>query len=87
MGEQRKDIRTGVAIVLKIAWPDKEIREAASLNYSHGGVLTNNPFDEIPPIGTPMTVQVTTLVKGKAAPVLPVVVVRASQNDLAFQFI
>lgn len=86
MNEQRKDVRTGVEIIIKIAWTGKEIREASSSNYSHGGMLINNPFGEIPPVGTPMTVQVTTLVNGKEAPVLPVVVVRASLDEIAFQF-
>ncbi len=86
MNEKRKDVRTGVEIEMSIHWLNKGRHKAASSNYSHGGVLTNNPFDEIPTVGTTMTVQVTTLVNGKEAPILPVVVVRASQNEIAFQF-
>jgi hypothetical protein len=84
--EQREDIRIGVEIDMNIDWLDRKKQVATSFNYSDGGILTKNPFHEIPAVGTPMTLQVTTLVNGKEAPLLPAVVIRATMDEIAFKF-
>ncbi len=87
MNEQRKDVRTGVEIEMNVTWPGKGTAFSSSFNYSHGGVLTKNPFADVPAAGTVMTVQVRELGNGKEAPILGVTVVRASADEIAFQFV
>jgi len=86
MIEQRKQQRTEVEIEIRVNWLEQRNEVSTSFNYSDGGILARNPFCDIPAVGTPMTIQVTTLVNGKEAPVLPVSVVRSSKDQIAFKF-
>lgn len=87
MNEQRADVRTGVEIEMNVLWPGKGTACSASFNYSHGGLLMKNPFAEVPESGTVMTLQVKELGNGAEAPEVLVVVVRASQSEIAFKFV
>jgi hypothetical protein len=86
MNEMRDDIRIGVGIEMLIDWLDKDKQVSTSFNYSDGGILTNNPFGEIPAVGTEMTLQVNTLIKGNPAPILTAEVLRATNDEIAFKF-
>jgi PilZ domain len=84
--EQRKQERIEVEIEIRVNWPEQRKEVTTTFNYSDGGILASNPFSDIPAVGTPMTLQVTRLVNGKEAPVLPAIVVRATKDQIAFKF-
>jgi hypothetical protein len=86
MIEQRKQMRTEVEIEIRVNWLERGKEVSTTFNYSDGGILARNPFGDIPAVGTPMTLQVTTLVDGKEAPVLPAEVIRATMDQIAFMF-
>ena len=86
MIEQRRHERIEVEIELRVNWLERCIEVTTTFNYSDGGILARNPFNEIPEPGTPMTLQVTQLIEGKEAPVLPAEVVRANRAQIAFKF-
>jgi hypothetical protein len=87
MEDNRRDSRIGVEIEVIIDWPNKDTQISTSSNCSNFGMLTKNPFSEVPSIGTLMTIQLTQLINGKGAPVLQAEVVRASTDSIAFNFI
>lgn len=86
MREQRVHERIDVAIEITVNWLEKGQQITTTCNYSDGGALVNNPFDEVPVIGTPMTLQATILVMGNPAPVLMAQVVRATRDQIAYMF-
>jgi len=87
MIEQRRHERIEVEIEIRVNWLERGLEVTTTFNYSDGGILARNPFADIPTAGTRMTLQVTTLVEGHAAPVLPAEVVRASSGSIAFKFL
>jgi len=87
MKERRKYARDVVFIPFKIDWPDKGINVASAKNYSYGGALINNPFNDVPAIGTKLTLQVTDLIEGKEAPILLVHVTRSSTAEIAVELL
>lgn len=86
MREQRVHERIDVAIEIRVNWMEKGQEVTTTCNYSDGGALVKNPFNEIPVTGTPMTLQATNLVMGNAAPVLSAQVVRANEDLIAYKF-
>lgn len=86
MLEKRRYERIEVEIEIRINWLERGIEVTTTFNYSDGGILARNPFSDIPVPGTPMTLQVTRLIEGNEAPILPAEVVRASKENIAFKF-
>lgn len=87
MSEQRKHERIDMEIEIRVNWLERGQEVTTTCNYSDGGALINNPFQEPLPAGTRLTLQATRLVMGNEAPVLPVQVVRASEGQIACMFI
>lgn len=87
MIDQRKQERVEVEIEIRVNWLEKRMEVTTTFNYSDGGILAKNPFDDIPAVGTLMTLQVTARAENKEAPVLSAKVVRATSDQIAFMFI
>jgi hypothetical protein len=85
--ERRRFARDVVFIPLKINWPQKEHKVTSTKNYSYGGVLIDNPFDDVPEVGTKVTLQLTELIEGHEAPLLPAQVTRVCAAEIAVELL
>ncbi|MBF0327852.1 MAG: PilZ domain-containing protein [Nitrospirae bacterium] len=85
--ERRKYARDVVFIPLKIHLLGNGTKVASTINYSYGGALIGNPFEETLEAGTELTLQLADLIEGNEAPKLPARVTRASADEIAVQLL
>jgi c-di-GMP-binding flagellar brake protein YcgR len=87
MEDRRQYERIEAPLEIKVTWPGKGTRLTTTLNFSDGGALVQNVFDEAPPVDTEVFLQLNAPVLGMEAPILAARVVRGTDTEIACQFI
>ncbi len=87
MHDKRKFERYELPLEIRVTWPGQTDQVGITRDFSDGGAFLMVVFEQEPPPGTVMELQLTSQVMGQEAPVLRGRVIRKAADGVAFEFI
>jgi len=84
--DKRRHVRHKETLEIKVSWPEREMQIGRTLNFSDGGTFIDVVFEQQPPVGTEMELQLNGTVRGGEAPVLKARVIWSNEKGIAFSF-